>query len=150
MKVLVSSLSPPLLPFHSAPKLWRLMKDLPMSLWPHWYSALQFGMIIMQGETALKSKTLVFTPNICAHLIICKQTQASHAFLPSVVSCYSSPVCQSGPHSLPGMLQKHSTSYSKANKQYFQRSVSELDHHALYFLLFKGLLVGICNALNKV
>lgn len=60
------------------------------------------------------------------------------------------PVCQSGPHSLSGMLQKHSTSYSKANKQYFQRSVSELDHHALYFLLFKGLLVGIFNALNKV
>lgn len=91
MKVLVSSLSPPLLHFHSAPKLWRPMKDLPMSLWPHWYSALQFGMIIIQDETALKTKILVFTPNICAHLIICKQTQVSHAFLPSVVSCYSSP-----------------------------------------------------------
>lgn len=30
---------PTSLVFLSAPKLWRLMKDSSMSLWPHWYSA---------------------------------------------------------------------------------------------------------------
>lgn len=109
----------------SAPKLWRLMQDLSMSLWPHWYSPTatwrHFWTVKMWDERSFNKcsgwserKCVFSSPDTCmntwwhtlTHHPAMRPTHQPLFPLRESVT-HHQPVCRSGPHSLPGMPQKN-------------------------------------------